>query len=63
MWKAECAELRTKGVKVHDLPKKPVRPQKVDVEEEVDGENDGVGDEDEDDGSSDGDGDAIEFDG
>ena len=63
VWKAECAELRTKGVKVRDLPKKPVRPRKVDVEEEVDGENDGVGDEDEDDGSSDGDGDAIEFDG
>ena len=62
VWKAKCAELCTKGVKVHDLPKKPVQPQKVNVKKEVNGENDGVGDKDEDNGSSDGDGDVIEFD-
>lgn len=36
LWKKSCAALRCKGTRLKDLPEKPVRPYKKDIEREVD---------------------------
>ena len=57
-WTEECQRLTTEGVKKKDLPKKPARPLKSDVEKEL------VDQEEEEDGSDEsGDADDDEFEG
>ena len=57
-WTEECQRLTTEGVKKKDLPKKPARPLKSDVEKEL------VYQEEEEDGSDEsGDADDDEFEG
>jgi hypothetical protein len=38
-WTEICAKLKMQDTKVKDLPKKPARPKKADIEKEVDGDS------------------------